>query len=657
MIHPRVLNVLAVLAVVAVAGAQDANLVRNAGFEDGAAGWQLPRGFNVVEDVAHSGARSLRLANTNQATYLLASQNIPFKPGRKYRYSGWVRTRGVRGEDTGATICMEWSGPKGWLGGSYASGKKGDQDWFHVESVTAPIPKEATTLRVHLYLRRHMTGTAWFDDVSVTESYPPALDAALLRPNYRGRLLKNAGDQRIIVRAKVADYFKGDLKPEQTTLVCSLRRDGKVLKEKKLTPQTGGYTDVTFDGRALPVGDLLVCVELLAPDKSRLGGQEFELQKLPAGAPQPTVFVDERNRTIVNGKPFFPLGWYFGPGPTTKNFEQHLDRVAASPFNTLMCYGVSVGGLDKVRAYLDHLAARKLKIIYSIKDVYAGTAYYHEPVLGFRGEEAIVRGVVGAFKDHPALLGWYLNDELPLTMRERLDARHRLVRQLDPQHPTWAVLYQVNEFYGYLNSADVLGADPYPVSDRPVTMAADWTRKCAAVSDGQRPLWMVPQAMDWACYRKEQAGKYRAPTLDEEMVMTYLCLINGAHGLIYYSYYDLMRDRLGFDKRWADMLIVGNEVKALFPALLSVAKPPKLDVTANSEAVQFAIRADDAGNRYVLMANPDGKAAATVSVGVPTRSKLQLLQRGEHRSLDAPKRGPCEIALGPMSAATLVIKR
>jgi hypothetical protein len=652
-----ILTTLAAFAFAAAAAGQDANLARNAGFEDSATCWQLPRGFSVVEDVAHGGARSLRLVNTNQSTYLLASQNIPFKPGMKYRYSAWIRTRGVKGEDSGATICMEWSGAKGWLGGSYASGKKGDQEWFLVESVTAPIPKEATAVRVNLYLRRRMTGTAWFDDVSVTECYPPALDAALLRPNYRGRLLKNAADQRIVVRAKVADYFKGTLKPEQTTLVCSLRRDGKVMKEKKVTPQIGGYTDVTFDGRALPVGDHQVSVELLAPDKSRLGWQEFALQTLPAGAPQPAVFIDERNRAIVNGKPFFPFGWYFGPGPTTKNFEEHLDRVAASPFNTIMCYGINVGGVEKVRAYLDAIAARKLKIIYSIKDVFAGTAGYYEPALGFRGEDAIVRGVVGAFKDHPAVLAWYLNDELPLSMRERLDARQRLVRQLDPQHPTWAVLYQVDEFYGYLNSADVLGSDPYPAPDRPVTMAADWTRKSAAVSDGQRPLWMVPQAMDWACYHKDLPEKYRAPTLDEELVMTYLCLINGAHGLIYYSYFDLMRDRLGFDKRWADMLVVGNEVKSLFPALLSAAKPSKLDVTTSSEAVQFAIRADDAGNRYVLMANPDAKAAATVRVAVPARSKLQLLQHGEFKPLDAPKRGPCEITLAPMSAATLIITR
>ncbi|MCX6897270.1 MAG: hypothetical protein NT105_01095, partial [Verrucomicrobia bacterium] len=392
-----------------------------------------------------------------------------------------------------------------------------------------------------------------------------------------------------------------------------------------------------------------------APDGTSLGWEEFELHKLAAGAPQPTVFLDAHNRTLVNGKPFFPLGWYFGPGPTTKNFEEHLDRVAASPFNTIMCYGINVGGVEKVRTYLDALAARKLKIIYSIKDVFAGTGGYYEPVLGFRGEETIVRGIVPLFRDHPALLAWYLNDELPLTMRDRLDARQRLVRQLDPNHPPWAVLYQVDEFCGYLNSADVLGADPYPVTDRPVTMVSDWMRKCSAVSDGLRPLWMVPQAMDWACYRKEHADKFRAPTLDEELVMTYLCLIHGASGLIYYSYFDLQRDRLGLDKRWADMLVVGNEVKQLFPALLSAAKPPKLDVKASRDAVQFAARADDAGRRYVLLANPDSKEPATASIAVPARAKLQLLQRGQIKPMTAAN-GRCEIALEPMSAATLIVK-
>ena len=66
-----------------------------------------------------------------------------------------------------------------------------------------------------------------------------------------------------------------------------------------------------------------------------------------------------------------------------------------------------------------YLGGRGLKILYSIKDVYAGTRWYHEPVLGFRGEENIVTNIVQTFRGHPAVLGWYLNDELPLPMGRR----------------------------------------------------------------------------------------------------------------------------------------------------------------------------------------------------------------------------------------------
>ena len=626
------------------------DLVRNPGFEEGAAGWSLPAAYSVVEDAAHAGKGCLRLVNADKSTYVLATQKIGARPGRMYRFGAWMKTQAVAGNDSGATICMEWYGEKGYLGGAYPSGKKGDNDWYRVETTTGPIPKEATSISLALYLRKGMTGTAWFDDVTVERAYPPALDAALLKPNYRGRLAADARDQRVLVRARVGEYMEGGVQAEKTRLTCTLLRgEEKVLAREVKRPKPGDI-DISLDVRRLPVGDYRVQVELFLPDGKSLARREFDLRKVPAGAPQPRVWIDEHNRTLVDGKPFFPLGWYFGPGPGDKEYLPHLDRVAATPFTTIMCYGINSGGVEKVRTYLDALAARNLKAIYSIKDVYEGTAYFGKSVLGFSGEEAIVRGVVGAFREHPAVLAWYVNDELPPAVRDRLEARYRLVKEIDPDHPTWAVLYQVDQLSEYLGTADVLGTDPYPLPSRPVTMAGDWTRKSAAISGGMRPLWQVPQAFDWGCYRKDEAEKSRAPSLDEERVMTYLCLIHGAHGLIYYSYFDLQRDRLGFEKRWSDMLVVANEVKQLEPALLSAAPAPKMEVRADQPAVEWAARADDAGNRYVLMANPDPEKAAKVRVRVPAGAVLHLLQNGKMQPL-----ARAEVELPPMGAATLVV--
>ena len=177
----RSLTVMAVLCVAWAAGSLGAetapapggqtgpNLARNPGFEEGARPWQLPEGFKVVEGMGRSGGACLHFVRTDASTYRLASQRIEFRPGRRYRFSVWVRTKGVAGTDSGATVCMEWSGAKGWMGGAYPNGRKGDSDWFRVEAVTPPVPPEAKSLNVTLYIRKGMTGEAWFDDVEVVE--------------------------------------------------------------------------------------------------------------------------------------------------------------------------------------------------------------------------------------------------------------------------------------------------------------------------------------------------------------------------------------------------------------------------------------------------------------------------------------------------------
>jgi hypothetical protein len=170
-----------------------------------------------------------------------------------------------------------------------------------------------------------------------------------------------------------------------------------------------------------------------------------------------------------------------------------------------------------------------------------------------------------------------------------------------------------------------------------------------------RPLWMVLQAFDPLNYR-QSPRTLRAPTLGEELVMTYLALIHGAHGLMYYSYDDLERDRAGFDRRWADLLVVGREVQRLEPALLSVAASAKLAVTLSGASAQFAVRADDQGNTYVLLANPDSTRAASARITVPAGAAVQVLHHAELRAGPPLTTGnECTVSLTPMDAATVII--
>jgi len=145
-------------------------------------------------------------------------------------------------------------------------------------------------------------------------------------------------------------------------------------------------------------------------------------------------------------------------------------------------------------------------------------------------------------------------------MRPRLEARQRLVSRLDPNHPTWAVLYQVDDLYGYLHTADVLGTDPYPVPDRPVTLGRRLDPEVARGLGWLQAALDVPQAFDWASYRKtgEGASAYARRGTGDDVSLPH----SRRARLIYYSYADLLRDpKVGFDQRWADLLRIGQEVK------------------------------------------------------------------------------------------------
>ena len=593
------------------------NLVRNQGFEEGAAGWRLPAAYDVAPGAGRQGGAALHVVRKDPAVYELASQAVDCRPGRRYRFAAWVKTRGVAGQDSGATLCMEWSGAAGWIGGAYPDGIRGDAGWTRIVGTTPPIPADATRLSLTLYLRKGMTGEAWFDDVEACEFWGRPMEAYLSAPAYRGLIF--ADEQRGPVRVRVelapvvlgrawrdAGGYEGIDPP---VVLCRLRSGDRTVAEKRIAAPAARTLDVEFDGASLPVGDYCVDVTLLAAG-AEAAAERLAGTVLPAGR-RPRVYVDRLRRTIVDGKPFFPLGFYLGDIQ-----EADIQVLAQAGFNCVMPYAFSGMGLDRAAQQLALAERHGLRVIYSVKDLYPGTKHFPKQSLDGRADaDAMVAAAVERFRSHPNVLGWYVNDELPATMRETLEARQRLMRRLDPDHPTWAVLFQVGELSEYRHTCDILGSDPYPVPDKPVTMAGDWARLTRDATGGAAAVWQVPQAFAWTNYgrKSKDPGRDRAPTLGEVRTMTYLALVGGASGLIYYSFYDLRKDPLGFEARWKDLARVGREVQALMPALLAADAPPP-QVTVSGP--RWAARRD--GRRvWVLVTNPEARAVA-MRLAVPT---------------------------------------
>ncbi|MGL6041188.1 MAG: phospholipid carrier-dependent glycosyltransferase [Deefgea sp.] len=162
--------------------AETQNIARNASAEDaspsgGAAGWTFdhwtqgdpPSTATRDETVFRSGGASLKI-NLQQGDDGKLTQAIQVKPDTWYRLSSWVKTQGIPADaKVGANIsvvdAMEFAGDI-----------RGDNDWQEIVAWGKTGP-EQTEIKIAVRLGFYgslATGTAWFDDISLTQSEPAA---------------------------------------------------------------------------------------------------------------------------------------------------------------------------------------------------------------------------------------------------------------------------------------------------------------------------------------------------------------------------------------------------------------------------------------------------------------------------------------------------
>jgi hypothetical protein len=292
--------------------------------------------------------------------------------------------------------------------------------------------------------------------------------------------------------------------------------------------------------------------------------------------------------------------------------EEDLRLYADSGFNCLMPYG------SPNREQMDLAHSLGLKIIYSVKDVYYGSTYCPQGIETEADERAYIEAKAAEFADHPALLAWYLNDELPQEYMPRLEAHQQWLEELDPGHPTWVVLYQVGHVAAYAKTFDAIGTDPYPIPGSPARRAAEWTQMTVDAVKGSRPVWQVPQVFNWANYRKTEEEKQglRPPTEAEMRSMAWQCITNGATGLVFYSFFDIKRDTVvPFEEQWGYVKDMAAEIGELSPVILSVEPAPSIRPVSDREWLHYMVRRVG-GKVYLFVVNDGPKAGrATFALG------------------------------------------
>ena len=369
------------------------------------------------------------------------------------------------------------------------------------------------------------------------------------------------------------------------------------------------------------------------------------------------VHINADSVIEIDGKKTFVIGFIMPPLPDAKtpdgrNGIAELHDAGATFLRTGIIGPQSKWddeAFAREKAWQDAAARNGMHCLIGIR--YAGSVEKGKPE-----NEAALRKVIAAFKDHPGMGAYYGIDEPEWGKHpvEPMERAYRIIKESDPDHPVWicqAPRGTVESMKRYDRCGDATGGDIYPIgyppgghSDgkiwgeaRDIGLVGDFTKMMmqvatpgAGISDlksqisNKKPVWMVLQ-IAWSGVTNP--GKtLRFPTLPEERFMTYQSIINGARGVIYFG------GQLGVTLSEADKPLGWNwrfwrrvlrpvieeigEKSPLYPAL--IAPESKIRLKVEGSGIEYCVR--EVGDEiFVLACRRDHETSKVAIAGLPLR--------------------------------------
>jgi hypothetical protein len=217
-----------------------------------------------------------------------------------------------------------------------------------------------------------------------------------------------------------------------------------------------------------------------------------------------------------------------------------------------------------------------------------------------------VRANVLAWKDHPALLAWYLLDE-PSSVSfpvADLTEQYRFLKEVDSGHPLLIASCAASDVQ-YARAVDIFAPDPYPIETGvPLRELAARIRPLRALASGTPPMpqtWAVIQIGQWVEGR-------RLPSEAEMRLLALTALSQGVTGLLFYefrNYADTHPDH------WRSVGRVVRSLQTVIPALLAPGEVLAHLRVSDRRVYAYAKRVGEgaAATTWVIAANPSQNLA------------------------------------------------
>ncbi len=230
---------------------------------------------------------------------------------------------------------------------------------------------------------------------------------------------------------------------------------------------------------------------------------------------------------------------------------------------------------------------------------------------------------VKAVCDMPNLMAYNTLDEPPEFREADLDVElNRMtdaIREVDPYRPVF-VIYSSKIPGGakYTDFADALGTDPYWIpGGNPPRGSINWV-SCVTARTAQRARekgllpWTVPMSSLWSASQKRMISG------PEQVCQSYLALIHGTRGIIYFTH-----GLINTAGQWQGLQTVAQRINAMTPALAGPDPEQEIAYTPGNWAplrdevpdVQCRLMRFPDG-RYVLLAANVRRSPVEISVAV-----------------------------------------
>ena len=622
-------------------------LIYGTGFEDPRAPEiKLGEGFRYVYGEGNNGNTALRVDRTGDIhrtqDTILALPKGKIRPGYQYKAVVSVKGRGLRHHTRpvppGSHRFMELFYRDARTGASTFERERvipfaapPERDDFQEFSCRFPgIEGADAFVRLALWIDFH--GTLWFDDLRI---YREGVDAnAFLIEPACATFFRDSGKFRI--RVHLPQEYQNPLG------VVELFKDGKCLQSKVIKAENS-WMEGDF-GKHLPSGEAALRITLAdSARKLRIKTVEVPVNVRPQkNPPRGAVTFDRRGRMRIDGKPVLPLGVFYGS--LAHQREDNLRLLADSPFNFIIDYSAlsmaqpqDPEKITAIRKGLDRMEHYGIKCVFNLNAFYSPNSNYVKR--GWAGETdplSMTRKLAEGIKDHPALLGWYLTDELSEGQLAVPVAMRRVLNRLDPYHPTFTLSNLPSAMPNYAVSGDVFVYDPYPL-DKAVRGRAGVERIISGFRERAHmagcPVWAAPQAFNWGIQELVRRGKkvklsdYVEPTEDDIRSMALLCALDGAAGFCFFNFpfpwEDKVKKRyaeLGMadypEKLWKKIKAAGWALKSLEPCLTGTAEAFPVRIENRGKAnTRACLWWSENGRKYlVIVGCGGGKSDALITV-------------------------------------------